>query len=63
VEKPSRGNHRQKVRLVSKQDVFILIEHVLNIRNDLFIFQFALIINARAGSLRSLLIYASSGFI
>src|SRR3954468_17414756 len=63
MKKPSRGNHREKVRLVGNQDVFILIEHLLNIRNDPFIFQFAVIINAGAGSIRSLRIYASSGFI
>src|SRR2546423_6554118 len=63
MKEPSRGNHRQKVRLVSNQDVLILIEHVLNIGNDLFIFQLAVIINAGAGSIRSLLLYASSGFI
>src|SRR6476620_596801 len=63
TEKPSGGNHREKVRLVCYQDVLILIEHLLNAGNYLFIIHFTVIKNTGAGAIRTLWTYRQSVFI
>src|SRR6188474_668941 len=63
MEKFSGGNHRQEVRFICNQDVFILIEHLLAKGYGLFIFQLAVIENTSADSKSSLCIYAASGFV
>ena len=63
MEKFPRGNHRQEMRFICNQDVFVLIEHLLPKGYGLFIFQLAVIENASANSKSSLCIDAASGFI
>jgi hypothetical protein len=63
MEKFPGGNHRQEMRFICNQDVFILIEHLLPKGYGFFIFQLAVIENASANSKGSLCIDAASGFI
>src|SRR5690242_2754387 len=63
MEKPARGNHRQKVRLVCNQDMFVPIKHLLNNWNAMFILQLTVIKNAGADSICSVWIYCSAIFI
>src|ERR1044071_4698071 len=63
MEKFPRGNHRQEMRFICNQDVFVLIEHLLPKGYGFFILQLAVIENASANSKGSLCIDAASGFI
>src|SRR5215831_6878755 len=63
MQKSPAGNHRQKVRLVGNQDVFILIEHLLDKWNFRLTFQFAIVKDAGAGSIGRLGIYAPALFV
>src|SRR5215470_4447242 len=63
MEKLSRGNHRQEMRFVCNQNVFILVEYLLPKRYRFFIFQLAVIENASANSKSSVCLDTASGFI
>src|ERR1044072_3064212 len=63
MEKFPRGDHRQEMRFICNEDVFILIEYPLPKGDRYFIFQLAVIENASADSKSGVCLDAASGFI